>query len=352
MIKRLTVAVAALFMLSAQVFAAGTIPGFSLTPQFDLTGKVAPGCKLYVIQAGTVSTPQNPYQDTGLTLLAPNPLTCDASGRLPQWFVADGSIKVRLTKGDGTQIFVGDNLLVVGASSGGGGGSPVDPTTVMATGDIKMRYGTGSLAGFVRWNGRTMGSATSGATERANADAQALFEYLWNTDANLTVSSGRGASANADWVANKTITLPDMRGRALGGLEDMGNSAAGRMLTCASSTTLGTGCAMATDQRSITQAILPPVTWPKTLGISNTLGLNDPGHVHGAAASGFQVPAGGPYQLVAGAQMGTATNTAAASTGITVTGGIAITGDTQSGGSGASLGILPPIMLFTIYGKL
>jgi len=61
-------------------------------------------------------------------------------------------------------------------------------------------YGTGVRSGFVRANGRTIGSATSGATERANADAQALFEYLWNTDANLAVSTGRGASSNADWV--------------------------------------------------------------------------------------------------------------------------------------------------------
>ncbi len=224
MLKRLTVAVAALFALVAPAFAAGTIPGFSLTPQFDLTGRVAPGCKLYVIQAGTVSTPQNPYSDSGLTILLPNPLTCDASGRLPQWFVADGSIKVRLTKSDGTQIFVGDNLLVVGASSGGGGGSPVDPTTVLTTGDIKPTYGTGNLTGFVRLNGRTIGSATSGATERANSDVQALFQYLWNTDSALAVSGGRGVSASADWSANKTIALPDFRSRSMAGLGDMGNS--------------------------------------------------------------------------------------------------------------------------------
>src|SRR6185369_7514183 len=75
-----------LTLWAVPAYSAGTIPGFSLTPQFDLTGKVMPGCKLYIIQAGTVSTPQNPYQDSGLTLLQPNPLTCDAAGRLPQWF--------------------------------------------------------------------------------------------------------------------------------------------------------------------------------------------------------------------------------------------------------------------------
>src|SRR3954465_11389264 len=188
MIKRLCLALAGLFAFGSIAQGAGTVPGFSLTPQFNLSGQVAPGCKLYFIQAGTVSTPQNAYQDSGLTLVQPNPMTCDAAGRIGQWFVADGSIKLRLTDRNGNQLFVGDNLLVIGASSGGGGGSPVDPTTIFQTGQIIPMYGTGILSGFVRANGRTIGSSTSGATERANADTQALFVYLWGADANLAVS--------------------------------------------------------------------------------------------------------------------------------------------------------------------
>src|SRR5947208_1688739 len=83
----------------------------------------------------------------------------------------------------------------------GGGGGTVDPTTIFQTGQIIPMYGTGVLTGFVRANGRTIGSATSGATERANADAQSLFQNLWGADANLAVSGGRGASAAADWAA-------------------------------------------------------------------------------------------------------------------------------------------------------
>jgi microcystin-dependent protein len=241
MIKRLCLALAGLFALASVAQGAGTVPGFSLVPQFDLTGKIAPGCRLYVIQAGTVSTPQNAYQDSGLTLLQPNPMLCDASGRLPQWFVSDGNIKLRLTDKNGVQIFNQDGLLVVGASSGGGGGSPVDPTTILATGDIKVAYGTGILSGFVRANGRTIGSSTSGATERANADCQSLFVYLWGADANLAVSGGRGVSGAADWAANKTIALPDARGRVIAALDDMGNSAAGRLTSSyfGAGTTLG-----------------------------------------------------------------------------------------------------------------
>lgn len=261
MMKRMCLAFAGLFSLLAAASvaqAAGTVPGFSLTPMFDLGGNVMPGCKLYVIQAGTTSTPQNAYQDTALSAALPNPITCDASGRLPQFFVADGLIKLRLTTATGTQVFVGDNLLVVGASSGGGSGGTIDATTIASTGDIKVTYGTSSLAGWVRANGRTIGSATSGATERANADTQSLFEYLWSTDANLTVSGGRGASASADWAANKTIALPDARGRVIAGLDDMGNSAAGRLSASffgATATVLG--AAGGTESHTLTIAQMP-----------------------------------------------------------------------------------------------
>jgi hypothetical protein len=112
----------------------------------------------------------------------------------------------------------------------------------MQTGHMEMFYGTGILTGFVRCNGRTIGSAVSGATERSNADTSALFSYLWGADANLAVSGGRGASAAADFAANKTLTLPDCRGRTIAGLADMGNSAASWLTSTyfgATPTTLG-----------------------------------------------------------------------------------------------------------------
>lgn len=69
---------------------------------------------------------------------------------------------------------------------------------------------------WLELNGDTVGSASSGATQ-AHADYQTLFELLWNelADTEAPVGGGRGASANADWTANKTITLPDARGCAI-----------------------------------------------------------------------------------------------------------------------------------------
>lgn len=350
MLKRLCLALAGLFAFVAAANGAGTVPGFSLTPQFDLTGKVAPGCKLYIIQAGTVSTPQNGYQDTGLTQVLPNPLTCDAGGRLPQWFVADGTIKLRLTTSAGTQIFVGDNLLVVGPSSGGGGGGgTVDPTTILATGDMKTVYDTGVLSGFVRCNGRTIGSATSGATERANADTQALFVHFWGVDSSLAVSGGRGASGAADFAANKTLTLPDCRGRVVAGLDDMGNSAAGRLTSSyfggglLSGTVLGN--AAGGESATLTLAQLPTgitasgsnsitVQPSNGIGVITYAGGGFVGSLGGGGTSGgFANPA----------------NIGLASVNLTGNNSISVTSNNTSGQAHRTV---QPTILMTIYIKL
>jgi microcystin-dependent protein len=219
---------------------AGTIP-LSMTQQFDPLGNPLSGGKLYGIVAGTVSTPQNYFQDLALTLPWPNPITLDVAGRVPQLFIADGLLKVRLTDSAGVVMLSADNIQVIGASSGGGGGGAIDATTIAQTGDIKPRYGVGTHTGWVRCNFKTIGSAISGATERANADTQPLFIYLYGADPNLVVTGGRTGNALNDFNANKQITLPDGRGVTFAGLDDMGNTAAGRLSTYfGAGTVLGT----------------------------------------------------------------------------------------------------------------
>ncbi len=97
-------------------------------------------------------------------------------------------------------------------------------------------FGTTAPSGYVMASGRTIGSATSGATERANADTEALYTLLWESmaDAQAPVASGRGASAAADFAANKALQLPDCRGRARVGKDNMGGSAASRITSAAS----------------------------------------------------------------------------------------------------------------------
>lgn len=238
---------------------AGTI-NLALTQQFDMDGNPLSGGLLYFFAAST-TTPQTAFQDIALTIPHPNPIVLDASGRVPMFYVADGNIKIRLANKAGVTVIAADNLLVIGPSTGGGGGGGVDPTTVAATGDIKARFGTGPLGGFVRCNGNTIGNAVSGSTERANADCQALFEYLWSTTV-LGVFSGvtpnRGSTANADWLANKRIALPDLRGRMLAGMDDMGATAANRLTTTyfgASGIVLGN--AGGSENQTLTAAQLP-----------------------------------------------------------------------------------------------
>ncbi|MCI0418692.1 MAG: hypothetical protein L0312_05635 [Acidobacteria bacterium] len=86
-----------------------------------------------------------------------------------------------------------------------------------STGDVKLTLKTVADPGWVLMNDTTIGNAASGASGRANADTVALFTLLWtNTaDAQCAVSGGRGASAAADYAANKTIALPKALGRAL-----------------------------------------------------------------------------------------------------------------------------------------
>jgi hypothetical protein len=296
MLKRLLLLAGLLSLVSGPAMAAGTVPGISMTQQLDSLGNPLNGGKLYLIQAGTTSTPQSCYQDSGLTIPWPNPITLDSAGRVPQLFCADGSIKIRLTNSAGVQQLVADGLLVVGPSGGGGGGASVDPTTILSTGDIKTVYGTGVITGWVRLNGRTIGSATSGATERANADTEALFGYLWGVDSSLSVSGGRGASAAADFAANKTIALPDFRGRVMAGFDDMGASAAGRLTT---STMNGTGIgavSTATETKTLLTTNLPPYTPSGTVATAPVSGAGT-NVVWSSGAGLLTISAGSQYSV-------------------------------------------------------
>lgn len=318
---------------------AGTIP-LSLTQQFDVYGKPLAGGSLYLIQAGTVSTPQNGYQDTALTIPLPNPIILDAAGRVPQFFLADGSIKVRLQDKTGVVQLAADSLLVIGPSAGGGGGAVVDPTQLIQTGNMISRYGVGVLAGYVRLNGLTIGSATSSATERANADCQVLFQYLWNTDAALVVSGGRGASAAADWTANKQLALPDWRGYNLSALDDMGNAAANRLGTAfANPTTLGSAGGVALTTLAPTN--LPPYTPAGSIAngaISTTVSPN----INILASSGVvQVGGGGSF-------FSYSLNTLSASSSQSAS---TFTGAAQ-GGNSTPLATISPRKLCTFYIKL
>jgi hypothetical protein len=104
-----------------------------------------------------------------------------------------------------------------------------------STGDLKASIAAG-ITGWVLCVGG-VGSAASNASQRANADCQDLFMLVWNrldsTRAPLYDSAGnpvaRGADALTDWNANRSIALPDMRGRTIYGLDNMAFGNANRL---------------------------------------------------------------------------------------------------------------------------
>lgn len=312
--------------------------------QFDVLGGLLGGGKVYWIQAGTTSTPQNAFYDTGLTLPLPNPYTLDADARIPFHYLADGQIKVRIVDGNGVTRFEQDNILVIGPSSGGGGGGGVDQTTVFATGDVLWLPIQGTRAGWVRANGRTLGSASSGAAERANADTSALYAYLWNNFSNTVcpVSTGRGANAAADFAANKTIQLLDWRGYVPGGLDDMGNSAASRWanVPVVSGDTITAGSVLGEATNTLLTANLPPYTPTGTI----------PDHDHGLhAPNAFGIDSGGIF--IAGHNSNNFANGAAVNMGKTDTKSLVFTGAPQ-GGTSTAFGNVQKTVLGTFYLKL
>lgn len=194
-------------------------PG-SRVPNFGI------GDQLYFYDTAT-STPQVVYADGALSVAHDQPILADARGMFPVIYLspAPGSYRQKLTDANGVLIFDDDDIDVPQSADYEPPNPGVtDPTLLVTTGMRIGYYGTAAPTGWVRCNGRSLGSASSGASERANADCQALFLHLWTADPTLAVSGGRGASAAGDWAANKTIALPDYRDRIAIGLGAMGNA--------------------------------------------------------------------------------------------------------------------------------
>jgi hypothetical protein len=95
--------------------------------------------------------------------------------------------------------------------------TPVIPSRY-TTGELVSSFATTAPAGTVAMDGLTIGNASSGATSRANADTLALFSLLWTLASNTLLpiqdgagsASTRGASAAADFAANKRLPVPTL----------------------------------------------------------------------------------------------------------------------------------------------
>ncbi|TPM37055.1 hypothetical protein [Mesorhizobium sp. B2-3-2] len=201
----------------------------SLVPWLDASGDPYSGAKAYFYDSGTL-TPIVTYTDHALSIPNDFPVVANSGGAFGPIFLPEQiTYHLRIEDADGSTVWDVDGIsapttVVPDPPSGG-----TATEFLFQTGDIKTAWRASVPSGFVRLNGRTIGQASSGATERANADCQALFLFLWTEDSALAVSGGRGATAAGDWAAAKTIALPDWRGRTPIGMDSMGNAASGRV---------------------------------------------------------------------------------------------------------------------------
>lgn len=329
----------------------------SRVPYIDENGDPMVGAQLFFYDAGT-TTPQTVYSDASLSTAIDQPIEADARGMFPLIFLnpTPGSYRQKLLEADDTLVFDDDDIDVPQSATyvpPDAGETSVD--LLARTGDLKPFYGTSAPSGWVRSAGRTIGSATSSATERANADCEDLFLHLWAVDSTLTVSGGRGASAAGDWAANKALTLPDFRERTFAGLATMGNTDAGLIadsLVDGGETTSTLGATAGVDDVALVEAQLPSHTHA-----NGTLKMPSHGHPARYSASNEQEtrPAGGiafgqdaPANYAA--YTGTLGNTAGQQIG--ASGEIALVGALATTGSGTAHTNMQPTQFVLILIKL
>lgn len=172
------------------------------------------------------------------------------------------------------------------------------------TGGVMLTIDDVAMPGWVMCNDGTIGSAGSNATTRAHADTGALYTLIWNkvADAYAPVTGGRGASAAADFAANKPIALTKMLGRSLA----IAGSGAGL-------TARALGATTGAETHVLSQAETPLK--------SHAHGISDPGHQHNQINNGDNgVNPTGPYSVgsTVGQTQYTGTVTTNNGTGITV----------------------------------
>lgn len=320
---------------------AGILANIPVVNNFDQNGRIMGGALLRIYRAGS-STPVTAYKDSGLTAGQehPWPVVADTAGRIPMFWVADGLYRVRLSSSDGGYVAYDIVSLasVSDSTAASGGNSGVSSEVIHQTGDVIWSPLSGTRSGWIRPNGRTIGSASSGATERANADTQPLYELLYSTfsDSVCPVTGGRGASASADFAANKPLQLLDMRSRVLLAVDGMGNSTAGRNTDTSFSAVTSTGITGGASRFTLSASQLP-ANIPNSATTSIT--TQNLGYTGASSQVGLQGGSDGVIFNAPGGSLTIPTITASTSVTINSSGGNPVNG-------------MPPSILGTYYQKL
>ncbi len=145
-------------------------------------GAPAAGALAYFYVGGT-TTPLVVFQDAGEGTPTTTPVVADTNGRWPDVFIPYiTSYDVKVTTFTGTQLYYPQQIPNSDPSQIATGTILTSSSQLFQTGGMRFELGIGTApAGWVRANGLTLGSATSGATERANADTLPLYTYLFDS---------------------------------------------------------------------------------------------------------------------------------------------------------------------------
>lgn len=284
--------------------------------EFDANGVPLARGRLFFYETGTSSLLAT-YSDVNLTTPNTNPVVADANGRFGTIFLVPGTAyKVQLWTAATVDDPVGTMIWSEDPCGPAAGGAPAN--TVGIIGEVRAFAGP---AGNVpaQWY-LCYGQAVSRTTFAS------LFAVI-----GTTWGSGDGST---------TFNLPDLRGRGLFGVDNMGGVAANRVTNAISGIT-GTTLGATGGSQSLTSH-----THAVTDG-GHTHAVTDPGHVHQENVG--QGAAGTSLVWTIGTNTGTPTqaanlNTQPATTGLTVNSGT--TGITNANtGAGASQNMPPAGMV-------
>lgn len=199
-----------------------------------------------------------------------------------------------------------------------------DPGRI-APGTPMPSFSVTTPSGYVVADSSTIGSASSNATRLASPTALLAYRSIWlefpNSICPIFTSGGsptsRGANPDADFIANKALSTPDMRGRGIVGVDSSGTTRlSGVPVTLGNTTTPG----------SVLGENLHALITAELAAHSHANILNDPTHAHtlpsavGAGNGGVITQSNNPNTFNIGST--------SATTGLTIT--------NASAGSGTS----------------
>lgn len=235
---------------------------YQLGYRVTTAGAPLAGGKAFFYLSGT-TTLEDVFEDDGLTTPLANPVIADSAGFFPELVYLDPTKEYRVvikTSADVTiakysadpinEVVGGTGINTADIEDEAVTAAKLGPTAIedklgftpqeaivaltahevnvlmKRVGTVEAYFGSAAPSGALLCNGGTIGSASSGASSLASADAADLFALLWNwanADSAILDSAGsassRGVSASADFALNKRLTLPDLRGEFIRGLD-------------------------------------------------------------------------------------------------------------------------------------